>query len=129
MINIILTDAILRIEWEVKTNPEDYAYIGAELQELMLVMKTFQDFLSSPTLEQLENLESDTPKEVNIAREELLEKGMLHLLYSLLLARLFNHGGRYCFMAFTDSIGLACRSIWGPSIGCTTTLGNPSINC
>jgi len=59
MINIILTDAIKRIEKEVKTNAEDYADIDAELQELLLRMKTFRDFINSPTLEQLEKLESD----------------------------------------------------------------------
>jgi hypothetical protein len=56
MINIILTDAIKRIELEVKTNAEDYADIDAELQELLLRMKTFRDFINSPTLEQLEKL-------------------------------------------------------------------------
>jgi hypothetical protein len=45
MINIILTDAIKRIEMEVKTNPDDYADIYSELQELMLMMRTFRDFL------------------------------------------------------------------------------------
>ena len=45
MINIILADAIKRIEMEVKTNPEDYADIYSELQELMLMMRTFRDFL------------------------------------------------------------------------------------
>jgi hypothetical protein len=59
MINIILTDAIKRIEREVKTNAEDYADIDTELQELLQRMKTFRDFINSPTLEQLEKLESD----------------------------------------------------------------------
>jgi hypothetical protein len=59
MINIILTDAIKRIESEVKTNAEDYADIDAELQELLLRMKTFRDFINSPTLEQLEKLDRD----------------------------------------------------------------------
>ena len=59
MIDTILTDAIKRIEMEIKTNPEDYADIYSELQELMLVIRTFRDFISNPTLEQLENLESD----------------------------------------------------------------------
>jgi uncharacterized protein (UPF0335 family) len=59
MINIILTDAIKRIESEVKTHAEDYADIDAELQELLLRMKTFRDFINSPTLEQLEKLERD----------------------------------------------------------------------
>ena len=45
MINIILADAIKRIEMEVKTNPEDYADIYSELQELMLIMRTFRGFL------------------------------------------------------------------------------------
>ena len=57
MINIILTDAIKRIESEVKTNAEDYADIDAELKELLLRMKTFRDFINNPTLEQLEKLE------------------------------------------------------------------------
>jgi hypothetical protein len=55
MIDTILTDAIKRIEMEVKTNPEDYTDIYSELQELMLMMRTFRDFISNPTLEQLEN--------------------------------------------------------------------------
>jgi hypothetical protein len=59
MINIILTDAIKRIEREVKTNAADYADIDTELQELLQRMKTFRDFINSPTLEQLEKLESD----------------------------------------------------------------------
>jgi len=59
MINIILTDAIKRIESEVKTNAKDYADIDAELQELLLRMKAFRDFINSPTLEQLEKLDSD----------------------------------------------------------------------
>jgi hypothetical protein len=59
MINIILTDAIKRIESEVKTNPDDYADLDAELQELLLRMKAFRDFINSPTLEQLEKLDSD----------------------------------------------------------------------
>ena len=59
MIDVILTDAILRIEWEAKTSPDDYADIVTELQELLLVMKTFRDFIDNPTLEQLEKLESD----------------------------------------------------------------------
>ena len=60
MIDTILTDAIKRIEMEIKTNPEDYVDIYSELQELMLVIRTFRDFISNPTLEQLENLESDS---------------------------------------------------------------------
>ena len=56
MINIILADAILRIEYEAKTNPRDYSDIDAELEELMLMMKTFRDFISEPTLEQLEKI-------------------------------------------------------------------------
>ncbi|RKZ47267.1 MAG: hypothetical protein DRQ48_03150 [Gammaproteobacteria bacterium] len=59
MINIILTDAIKRIENEVKTNPDDYADLDAELQVLLLRMKAFRDFINSPTLEQLEKLDSD----------------------------------------------------------------------
>ena len=59
MINKFLDSAIMRIEIEVKTNPEDYADIYSELQELMLMMRTFRDFISNPTLGQLENLESD----------------------------------------------------------------------
>ncbi len=61
MIDTILTDAILRIEWEAKTNPENYSDIDSELQELMLVMKTFRDFISNPTLEQLEKIGSNAP--------------------------------------------------------------------
>jgi len=57
MINIILTDAIKRIEREIKTNAEDYADIDAELKDLLLRMKTFRDFINNPTLEQLEKLE------------------------------------------------------------------------
>ncbi len=60
MIDVILTETIRRIESEVKTNPEDYADIYSELQELMLVIRTFRDFTSNPTLEQLENLKNDT---------------------------------------------------------------------
>jgi len=59
MINIILDDAIKRIELEVKTNPDNYTDIYSELQELMFVMRTFRDFIDNPTLEQLEKLESD----------------------------------------------------------------------
>ena len=59
MINIILDDAIKRIEFAIKTNPEDYTDIYTELQELMFVMRTFRDFINNPTLEQLEKLESD----------------------------------------------------------------------
>ncbi len=59
MIDTILTDAIKRIEMEIKTNPEDYTDIYTELQELMFVMRTFRDFINNPTLEQLEKLESD----------------------------------------------------------------------
>ena len=59
MINIILADAIKRIEMEVKTNPDNYSDIYSELQELKFVIRTFRDFISNPTLEQLENLESD----------------------------------------------------------------------
>ena len=59
MVDTILTDAIKRIEMEVKTNPDDYADIYAELHKLMLMMRTFRDFISNPTLKQLENLESD----------------------------------------------------------------------
>ncbi len=73
MINIILTDAIKRIKKEVKTNPRDYSDIDAELEELMLMMKTFRDFINSPTLEQLENIEADASEEVTIVRAELLE--------------------------------------------------------
>ncbi len=57
MINMILTDAIKRIESEVKTNAEDYADIDTELQNLLLRMKTFRDFINNPTLEQLEKLQ------------------------------------------------------------------------
>ena len=60
MINIILADAIKRIEMEVKTNPKDYADIYSELQELMFVIRTFRDFISNPTLEQLEKLDSSS---------------------------------------------------------------------
>ena len=73
MIDTILTDAILRIEWEVKTNPEDYSDIGTELQELMLMMRTFRDFINNPTLEQLEKIGGGAPEEVVIVREELFE--------------------------------------------------------
>ncbi len=73
MIDVILTDAILRIEYEAKTNPRDYSDIDAELEELTLMMKTFRDFISDPTLEQLENIEADTSEEVTIVREDLLE--------------------------------------------------------
>jgi uncharacterized protein (UPF0335 family) len=59
MIDIILTDAINRIELEVKTNPDNYADIYSELRELLFVMRTFRDFIDNPTLEQLEQLESD----------------------------------------------------------------------
>ncbi len=59
MINIILADAIKRIEMEVKTNPDNYTDIYSELQELMFVMRTFRDFIDNPTLEQLENMDSD----------------------------------------------------------------------
>ncbi len=59
MINIILDDAIKRIEMEVKTNPDNYTDIYSELHELMFVMRTFRDFIDNPTLEQLEKLESD----------------------------------------------------------------------
>ena len=59
MINIILADAIKHIEMEVKTHPSDYTDIDAELQELILRMKTFQDFINDPTLEQLEKLGGD----------------------------------------------------------------------
>jgi hypothetical protein len=58
MINIILTDAIKRIEKEVEIRPDDYSDLGSEIQELILKMETFQDFINNPTLEQLENLES-----------------------------------------------------------------------
>jgi hypothetical protein len=61
MIDIILTDAINRIELEVKTNPDNYADIYTELQELMFVMRTFRDFIDNPTLEQLENLGNKAP--------------------------------------------------------------------
>jgi uncharacterized protein (UPF0335 family) len=73
MINIILTDAIKRIEREVKTNAEDYADIDAELQVLLQRMKTFRDFINSPTLDQLEKIEADTSEEVTIVRADLLE--------------------------------------------------------
>ena len=59
MIDVILTETIKRIEMEIKTNPENYADIYSELQELMFVIRTFRDFISNPTLEQLENLESE----------------------------------------------------------------------
>jgi len=59
MIDYILTDALMRIEMEVKLHPRDYADIDTELKELLFVMKTFRDFINSPTLEQLEQLESD----------------------------------------------------------------------
>jgi hypothetical protein len=58
MINIILTDAIKRIEKEVEIRPDDYSDLGSEIQELILKMETFQDFINNPTLEQLEKLES-----------------------------------------------------------------------
>lgn len=58
MINIILTDAIKRIEKEVEIRPDDYSDLGSEIQELILKMETFQDFINNPTLEQLVNLES-----------------------------------------------------------------------
>ncbi len=58
MINIILTDAIKRIEEEVEIRPDDYSDLGSEIQELILKMETFQDFINNPTLEQLEKLES-----------------------------------------------------------------------
>ena len=74
MIGTILTDAILRIEWEVKTNPEDYSDIDSELQELLQVVRRFRNFIENPTLAQLENLDSDAPEEVVIVREELLEE-------------------------------------------------------
>ena len=57
MIAIILTDALKHIEMEVKAHPADYSDIDAELQDLVLVMKTFRDFINDPTLEQLEKLE------------------------------------------------------------------------
>ena len=60
MIDIILTDAINRIDLEVKTNPDNYTDIYSELQELMFVMRTFRDFINNPTLEQLDNLEKNT---------------------------------------------------------------------
>jgi len=59
MINIILADAIKRIEMEVKTNPDNYSDIYSELQELMFVMRTFRDFIDNPTLEQLESMDND----------------------------------------------------------------------
>jgi len=62
--DVILTDAIKRIELEVKTNTSDYADIETELQELMLMMKTFRDFISDPTLEQLEKIDSKHLKEL-----------------------------------------------------------------
>jgi hypothetical protein len=45
---------------EVKTNPDDYSDLGSELQELILRMESFQDFIDNPTLEQLEKLGGDT---------------------------------------------------------------------
>jgi len=59
MIAIILTDALKRIEMEVKVHPADYSDIDTELQDLMFVMKTFRDFINDPTLEQLEKLKND----------------------------------------------------------------------
>jgi len=59
MIDTILTDAIKRIEFAIKTNPEDYTDIYTELRELMFVIRTFRDFISNPTLERLENLERE----------------------------------------------------------------------
>jgi hypothetical protein len=73
MINIILTDAIKRIDMEAKTNPRDYSDIDAELEELVLMMRTFRDFISDPTLEQLEKIEANPSEEVTIVRGELLE--------------------------------------------------------
>ena len=60
MIDVILTETIKRIEMEVKTNPDNYTDIYSELQELMFVMRTFRDFISNPTLEQLEKLDSSS---------------------------------------------------------------------
>lgn len=57
MIDIILTDAINRIDLEVQTNPDNYTDIYTELKELLFVMRTFRDFIDNPTLEQLENLD------------------------------------------------------------------------
>jgi uncharacterized protein (UPF0335 family) len=45
MINIILADAIKRIEMEVKTNPDNYTDIYSELQELMFVMRKLNNCL------------------------------------------------------------------------------------
>ena len=59
MIDTILTDAILRIESEVRTNHEDHFDIDSELQELLLMMRRFRNFIENPTLKQLENLESE----------------------------------------------------------------------
>jgi len=57
MINIILDDAIKRIELEEKTNPDNYTDIHSEIRELLFAMRTFRDFISNPTLDQLEQLE------------------------------------------------------------------------
>ena len=59
MVDVILTETIRRIEFEIKTNPENYADIYSELQELMFVMRTFRDFIDNPTLEQLESMDND----------------------------------------------------------------------
>ncbi len=61
MINIILDDAIKRIELEEKTNPDNYSDIHSEIRELLFAMRTFRNFISDPTLEQLENLENYAP--------------------------------------------------------------------
>ncbi len=60
MINIILDDAIKRIELEVKANPDNYTDIYTELKELLFVMRTFRDFIDNPTLDQLEKLDSSS---------------------------------------------------------------------
>jgi hypothetical protein len=60
MINIILDDAIKRIEMEEKTNPDNYSNIHSEIRELLFAMRTFRNFISNPTPDQLEQLESNT---------------------------------------------------------------------
>ena len=61
MINIILDDAIKCIEQEVERSPDDYSDLDSEIQELILRMKTFQNLIDNPTLEQLEKLGSEVP--------------------------------------------------------------------
>ena len=59
MINIIMADAIKCIEQEVERSPEDYSDLDSEIQELILRMESFRNFIDSPTLEQLEKLDGD----------------------------------------------------------------------